>query len=250
MTFDQAIQTVSQFLRADEVDGDIAYDSIRLSFGQVNHYLRFLAMISDRNRGAVVEYEEAHLAMQSALRARHSDDSIDLRPFSERSQSAYWNLHLDVESFYLFAKIMLSKVTLAIVTYFGQARGIKFKSHDELSKNLEQFALRKGLVLEPSFLKTAIQLKREVVDYRDKRIEHLLDSTSYKALNFGGTASTVVLLTKGDQARESQQAPMQTLPITVLEESLCAYVELVLECLAANRDKCRLRQDSKFEKGN
>jgi hypothetical protein len=81
-------------------------------------------------------------------------------------------LHLEIESYYLFAKIMLDKIVHALEFYFGQGRNISLDSHDNLVKYFEAYAEQKGLVLPLEFMVMAKTLKTDISDYRDYDIAH------------------------------------------------------------------------------
>ena len=53
-------------------------------------------------------------------------------------------LHLEIESYYLFSKIMLDKIVHALEFYFGQGRKKSLDSHDGLVKNSASYVARKA----------------------------------------------------------------------------------------------------------
>jgi hypothetical protein len=81
-------------------------------------------------------------------------------------------LHLEIESFYLFAKILLDKIAHALEFYFGLGRKKSLDSHDGLVKNFAQYAEVKCLTLPSDFMTIAARLKTDVSDYRDYEIAH------------------------------------------------------------------------------
>jgi hypothetical protein len=84
-------------------------------------------------------------------------------------------LHLEIEAFYLFAKILLDKISLAIQFYFGTARSLSLASHDNLTKHIEAYAGTKGLTINPELVEHIRKLKEDISDFRDHQIQHIID---------------------------------------------------------------------------
>src|SRR5689334_1122524 len=82
----------------------------------------------------------------SAEASRHAKD-IDRwtrkRWLFSRRRSPDYNqsrrVHLEIESFYVFAKILLDRFAQLIQLFFGPARDLSLSSHHKLSNNIEQF---------------------------------------------------------------------------------------------------------------
>jgi len=72
----------------------------------------------------------------------------------------------------IFAKIALDKIVHVIEFYFGQGRGIRLNSHDDLTKGITKFASLKGLSLPEVYVALSEHLKKDVSDFRDYQIEH------------------------------------------------------------------------------
>lgn len=81
-------------------------------------------------------------------------------------------LELQIESFYVFAKILLDKLAIAVERHFGGARGLSLDSHDKLVKNLDRYAESHHFGVRDSIRQQAQTLKLRVSDFRDKNIEH------------------------------------------------------------------------------
>lgn len=91
----------------------------------------------------------------------------------EKRECVSDELHLDIESFYIFAKIFLDKIARFIEHYFGaQVRHRPLDSHDDLVRNLEIYAESKGLTLPIGLMTTAARLKTKIADHRDYHISH------------------------------------------------------------------------------
>ena len=60
----------------------------------------------------------------------------------ERQSQLTTELHLEIETFHLFAKILLDHAARFIERYFGKSRGLSLDSHDDLVKRIEGFFCR------------------------------------------------------------------------------------------------------------
>jgi hypothetical protein len=60
----------------------------------------------------------------------------DIAALMSQSQGLTSDLHLEIESYYVFAKIILDDVARAIEYYFGPHRGLALDSHDGLAKRM------------------------------------------------------------------------------------------------------------------
>jgi len=81
-------------------------------------------------------------------------------------------LQLEIESFYLFAKILLDKVAHFVEFYFGQGQGCSLVSQDQFVKNLPTHAALKGIKFTDRFAETMKTLKQDISDHRDYQIAH------------------------------------------------------------------------------
>lgn len=83
-------------------------------------------------------------------------------------------IQLYIESFYLFSKILLDKVAIAIWQYFGrvQEKGLTLSSNDDLTKHLKKYAEIKSINLPDDILIKAQLLRNSISDFRDWQISH------------------------------------------------------------------------------
>lgn len=79
---------------------------------------------------------------------------------------------LEIESFYVLAKMLLDKVALFISRCFGSARGIELLSHDRMEKQFSRYAADKSLTVPDAFAARLQRLKTMIGDFRDKQIAH------------------------------------------------------------------------------
>jgi len=143
-----------------------------LSVYQIMRYYEFLTVILERHTETSTIY--------SSLNRRTMADSSRGSREATRDETLvlgelfkYMTLvQLEVESFYLFAKILLDRTAHFVELFLGRARKLSLDSHDKLTKNIESYALKKGLTIHPSLLELMRRMKVDVSDHRDYGIAH------------------------------------------------------------------------------
>ena len=232
-----AMDRLSAFVDAEqcrfEPMAGIAFAS---SMAHVGRYGRFLALIVDRYEAA----SEAHIAETEAFiaAARAGSEYPDKR--LEESQQLIDALHLEIEAFYLFAKILLDHAAHAIYYYFGHASGVRLFRHSVLVKRLNDYAAAKHLDIPDGFLARAIELRARIADYRDANVTH--DNSS----------RTIYATIHDSISRKAQLAPSRLRPIEPEDQDrrsdspsellvvVNEYIEGFVSLLEANRSRTGL----------
>ena len=160
-------------------------------------YHAFLTHVLVRHDRSNAEYVEAQKRwMRLAMRPESAGTS---RPMTPEDVVAWKHtadlatvLHLDIETFYLFAKILLDR----IADTFGLVFGVKWRSggssYSDLSKRFAALCREKGLEIRPDNLPALIsKLWEAIVDYRNKMIEHLDEPLMPGTLTSPGQASSI-----------------------------------------------------------
>jgi hypothetical protein len=170
---DERPSPIAEFIQSerDRFKGD-ANNLFAFSLGQAARYYEFLAILATRFEAVSAEY----VACQSQLRASFPEGETELvgelLDRWHQSLDLGTQLHLDIESFYLFGKILLDKLAQFTGHYFGQVQSCSLASHNKLVKNIERFAHTKGAAIHPELLSAATALKEQIADFRDKQIAH------------------------------------------------------------------------------
>ncbi|HRH23342.1 MAG TPA: hypothetical protein PK295_01800 [Candidatus Magasanikbacteria bacterium] len=210
------------------------------SFAQIVRYYKFLVIIMTRYEKACRDYSNNRDKLQTIFQpGNHTLDEKELNLLKE-SEEFTEILHLEIESFYLFAKILLDKIARSIEFYFGPSRGLPLDSHDDLSKNLEKYIKDKSLSPLPPNLKDLIaKAKQDISDYRDYQISHeksprTIRGTSFSLRSKTATISTVRLYpTEKDVQEESKD-------IHQVKDLLDKYIEEMIKYIELNREKTNL----------
>jgi hypothetical protein len=144
------------------------------SISQVSRYIRFLEIIYSRyeaaNEAVVRSFRELMEKMKGDGPRQMTEEEIEEMGQHSKLQVA---LHLEIESYYLFADILLDKIAHFIEDYFGQARDIGLRSHRRLCESFDAYCAAKGIASHLDMAATATRLETTIGDHRDKQIAHL-----------------------------------------------------------------------------
>src|SRR4030095_8890693 len=92
------------------------------AFYPLTRYYEFLLIIVERYHTASEVFMKNSRALQSLTKPSTHPTTSELLRLHEEGYALTSRLHLEIESFYLFAKILLDKVAHALEFYFGPAR--------------------------------------------------------------------------------------------------------------------------------
>jgi hypothetical protein len=207
---------------------------------QVERYLQFLQIIKTRHEAAsksvlgsferlVAEAQAGH----NETRALTQEELAEL----ERDAQRHTVLHLEIESFFLFAKIVLDKTAQYLEDYFGRVRGASMQSHDKWCKALDTFEREKGIHVPEHMRALMISLRASVADYRDKRIAHFKNSRAiFPTFIAGGGQTQIGALYTPPKDSDDH---VRSARVDGVYHDLDQYVACVIELIRSNRAKTR-----------
>jgi hypothetical protein len=209
------------------------------SFSQISRYYEFVEVIVDTYKSASQQFVANTRAHQeSFLSGSHKVSDTQMLILKEG-----WRVnllvHLEIESFYLFSKILLDKISHSVEFYFGPARGHSFDSHDNLCKYLASYAEQKGLTLPQDFIKLATELKTDVSDYRDYEIAHEKSPRRISGTIFDADGKPRIVATNLYPKEKDQQVESKALED--LHKRIDEYINQVIILIRSNADKTRLQ---------
>jgi hypothetical protein len=205
-----------------------------LSFGEVLRYRRYLDLILTRYINAGREFmENTRLIQSTTLPGTHAM-TRELLELHEQGARLSDELHLQVESFYLFSKIMLDKLALAVEFYFGQAKGSSLASHHKLQVHLSGFAAQKNLTVPASFSQAVTKCQNRVSEYRDHGITHEKSPRTIRATMFSLDGSAIRMslnrLYPTERDMQVESAPCDELMVELDNYLLEAAAFLKMNC--------------------
>lgn len=214
-------------------------NKVAMSLSQVTRYLRFVDIVHGR-------YVEASKSCAQASRRRldwgkqrsgtgylTADEIDQLRHEAE----LFERLHLEIESFFIFATIALDKIAHVVEDYFWPARGLSLKSHGKWHKSATNFAREKGIQLPDQMPSTMECLQRQVVDHRDKYVTHQRNPRTMFATY--GTADDAMRIGTTHLYPRDSDAQAKSPHVDDIVANLDAYVEQLMDLIVSNRAKSR-----------
>ena len=210
------------------------------SWSKITRRLAFLDIIERKYleaSEAVIANSEAY---QSLIKAGDHPVGPELAALREEGIGLSAELHLQIKSYYLFAKIVLDDVARAIEYYFGAARGLPLNSHDDLAKNLEQFATAKSLGVDAELTATIADLKHRISDVRDYKISHEKSPRTMTGTMWNRNRLARIAMTRlHPRATDPEQFETELLP--ALRQAIHDYLNRVINFVTNNEAKTALK---------
>ena len=235
---DDLIESEHSLLDATQVTG-VQFTGFATSWQAVARYHTFLTLIVEREAEATEIFSLASKALRETSSPGPYLTAEQERRLNELDRATDL-LHLEIESFYLFAKILLDAVARAIEKYFGVGRACSLDSHHDLIDNFAEYAAQKNL--DPTdFIEKAKQLRADISNFRDHEIAH-----SKRLNRVTGTALTA------DRRRATMIAASTVVPperfkpeassihVGELMSAVENYIASAIEIVKTNRDKTNL----------
>lgn len=210
------------------------------SLGEIQRYYEFLEIISGRWERIEAEYVAGvrHMMEMGKKNPGSHVMTTDEWALHEESRKKSTLLHLEMESYYLFSKIMLDKVARSIEFFFGATRSLPLDSHDDLTKNLTKIAEHKGLLISEELLWLIPRIKKTISDFRDQQIAHQKSPRVARGTMFatdGSTKMMINMLYPKETDIQSEGVNLSELRVLVDQ-----YLNEVVRFLEANFAKTRL----------
>ncbi len=209
------------------------------SLSQISRYQKFTTVIFGRYKKVSEEFiANSRAKHKSFLEGTHKVNDAQMFLLDESARLSIL-VHLEIESFYLFAKILLDKVAHSIEFYFGPVRKRPLDSHDDLCKNLPLYAEQKELAVSPDFLKLAAELKKDVSDYRDYEIAHEKSPRRIRGTVFYGDGKTSIA--SSNLYPKEGDGQVDSKALEDLQLQIDSYIVHFIEFIKNNRGKTRLQ---------
>jgi hypothetical protein len=216
-------------------------NTFAMSFSQVSRYYEFIKIILARWEEASQLLATNTKGLQASFLPGGQPLTNDQMALHEDGSRLNIRVHLEIESFYLFAKILLDRVAHSLECYFGLGRKASLASHDKLVKNFVSYAQRKGLTVSTEFMVAARGLQGSISDYRDKEIAHEKDprrmsGTLLDADGRAQIAGITLYPNKTDRQIDSKA-------LHVLLAEVETYLREVITLITSNQEKTQLQRE-------
>jgi hypothetical protein len=220
------------------------------SFGDIGRYYEFLEAIFTRYKIASKNFMDNINIRQELSKSFGQGSHVMTREevdLLNKSVELTTILHLEIESFYLFAKILLDKVAHAIEFYFGQVRKMPLDSHDDLAKNFQEYISVKKLVINQELPEMISKLKTHISDYRDQKIAHEKSPRAVKATIFQADGKTRMSVTKmfpTEKDNKELEDDVKTKFTEDLKGEIDAYLSIIVDFIKENNQKTNLELEN------
>ncbi len=205
-----------------------------------NRYYGFLQIVRTRYAKA----SEKLNRLMSATRPVGGEDVL-------RLMSLVLELLLEIESFYLFAKILVDRLADTWFWYFRIAKPASGSSHHNLTVGFKRYCSRVHLAIYPhpeDFRKRLVEVQKQIVEYRTDKIEHFFDPqvTHGIALGPDGKAriATALVHPSIDDMGKLLKEDSNKIDIDGLIKLIDAHIVAVVEFLETNAPKSVLLKGS------
>ena len=211
-----------------------------------DRYLRFVRIVVDRYEAANAAYVDHSIRFKAKMReaAGGTGGSSSRRLTEEESKEflAKWTLgetlYLEIECFYLFAKILLDRVADVVCLYFGHQRPGKGSSHSRLINGAFVHICRSKSIDDRGLMAMLEDLHRRVVRHKTDVVEHLADPRWFPGIGFGGDHRvTVSMGLTAPNEGETEFDTRETEDPAALLKEIEDYVVAVIDFLETNLEK-------------
>jgi hypothetical protein len=207
-----------------------------VAIGQINRYYEFLMIVKARYDSETKSFIQLNPFPGEGVREgvrQVTTDEIDRMIQSSALQA---NIQLDIESFYVFAKVTLDKIAQFCEIYFGNQRGCTFKSHDNLVRYFSRYIEAKELSFPTGFLELSEKLKDLVSEFRDKHIAHHKNPRRMVGISWSADGD-IKLMPTYVNPKQNDKPQMASSPLSQLLELVDAYLEMLFSAIEKNRTK-------------
>jgi hypothetical protein len=227
------LRRLTEFIKVErDRYGDRGGNMFAQTFSRITKTYRYLLIIEDR----YISASEAFMQNTSALQATIIEGNHPCTPEQQVLHDQGWKLglavELEIDSFYVFAKMLLDRIAHGIEFYFGQAKGCSLESHKEMMKCFPDYVLAKKLKEPSNRLKERIEaLKTEIRDYRDHEIVHAKKPRVLEGIGFdksGSVYKTQGIMSPSEKDKfVSSKSPKDLM--VLLDEYICLIIEFMRE---------------------
>lgn len=161
------------------------------SFSRISKAYRYLLIIQDRYAAANAKFMDNTLAMQKTTKEGKHPVTTEQAALLEEGWKLNLAVELEIDSFYIFSKMLLDRIAHGLEFYFGQANGCSLEPHKEMTKCFSAYVKAKGLTAPPDRLMELLEIMtKDIRDYRDHEIVHVKKPRALEGIGFDSSGNT------------------------------------------------------------
>ncbi len=209
------------------------------SFGHILRGYRYLELIHERHVPTAKHYKELLSQFIARMDPAFEGGAITYDDEMATMDADMADLldvaHVDLETFYLFAKIVLERTAQYVELYFGSEPKLSIRTHDKLRANFSEFAQRRGLVIPDGF-------DDAFAHVHDMVFTHQSESATNDARVAQSPSDLMIAHTDKTPGPNGASAGVMRLSLTTgqLLNVVDAYLRTVLELIRANPNRAKL----------
>lgn len=195
-------------------------------------YEMYEALLVTRERHDATLKEHLRLSEEAFDALAKGDPDGQFCLWDMRAKGRY--LNVDIQGYYLFAKVLLDRLAFAIKTYFGDDRRARINRHSRMALNFKTYAEAKSLSVPEGMHDRIARLNERVRDYRDKDIAHYESLSQVRGSMWCPQPPTYQITRTGPNPSTASE------PLHELADLIDAYVGDVMNLIALNRKWTRI----------
>jgi hypothetical protein len=226
----------------------LAHDAAALhaAFGHLLRGYRYLELIHERFVPTARRYKEQLAQLIDKMDPAFEGSAIT---YDEQMAGMYADMgdlldiaHVDLETFYLFAKTVLERAAQYVEMYFGADPKLPLRPHEKLRANFEEYASRRGIVVPEGFVPALAQV-------HDFIYTHNSDSATNDAPQSPG--DLMIAHTEERPGSNGSPAGVTLLSLTTgrLLSVVDAYLRAVVSLIRANPNLAAMLRKRKAGEG-
>lgn len=210
---------------------------LRMSLSKWIQYYEFLKIINERYDSASIEYSQLQKELLELFQKKGSGimTSAEME-MMEKSKIFMTKVHLEVESFYIFSKILMDRTADTFGYYFGIHLKKFGSTYSQMQKYLEESNYLELKDDDQDFKELRKEIQNDIVDFRNEEIEHISDPRSINATSWDSKGSTriskvIIYPEPGQSAQKNTKTPKE------LFLSIDQYLIGVIDFFKINKNK-------------
>ncbi|MBV8601566.1 MAG: hypothetical protein JO359_08400 [Candidatus Eremiobacteraeota bacterium] len=212
--------------------------ALHAALGHVLRGYRYLELIHQRHVPTAKRYKELLAQLIARMDPAFEGGAIAYDDEMAAMDAEMGDLldvaHLDLETFYLFAKTVLERVAQYVELYFGPEPKLQVRSHEKLKANFDEYAIRRGIVI-PDDLRSALSTVHEMV------FAHRADSATNEARAAQSPSDLMIAHTDAHPGPNGSTGGVMRLSLTTgqLLAVVDAYLRSIVDLIRRNPNRAR-----------
>ena len=212
---------------------------LHAALGHVLRGYRYLELVHERHIPTAKRYKELLAGLIGKMDPAFEGGAIAYDDEMAAMDAEMGDLldvaHLDLETFYLFAKTVLERVAQYVELYFGPEPKLSVKAHERLRAHLEEYASRRGIVVPDD-------LREHLAAVHENVFLHRSDSATNDARQAQSPSDLMMAHTDNRPGPNGAAPGVMRLSLTTgqLLAFVDAYLRSIVDLIRRNPNRARM----------